>query len=480
LFGLAYGAAVHAPQRVRLADSIALRGTSFSSRATFCPPSVTHSLGKTQLAVTSATDKPIPVSVEPAATPTPEPEPTVGGAAQPSPTPSPAGSSRANAAEPSGSAPQQLAPGRALFASSKQGRGVNVVGYAGSLVASAVATGHSGAGAAACSAVAGRHWYFAAGSSDLGYDERLILYNPFPDEAVMRVSFVTPKGTQSKVNLSDQAVASGATSILRLNKFILKERLLSVQVDAVRGRVVAWRYLRARPRHQPHGKQFSLGATNSYTESFFPDGHVGAGYKEQIALLNPNDRAARVSISVLTSKRTLQPSKLLDITVPPATSKAVVPAAAMKGCRKTRCSFGAVVTSTNGVGVVAERTISYSTGHLQGVASEIATPRTALHWYLGPASFHPTRDSVIVVNPTTADATVSLELQRSRGAALSPRPLRHIRVKAGTRAEVRIDRWTSGRAVVAVLSSTQQVAAERFSYSQSAQDASDVMGRPLR
>jgi Family of unknown function (DUF5719) len=479
LLGVAYGALVHAPERVRLANSIALRGTSFSSRATYCPPSVTRTLGRTRLAVTSTTDKAIPVSVEPAETPTPEPQPTVGGAGQPTVSPSPAASLGGRTPGPSSSAPQHISPGRAMFAPSEEGRGVNVVGYAGSVVASAAATGRSGAGAAGCSSAAGRHWYFAAGSSDLGYDERLILYNPFPDEAVVRVSFVTPKGTQSKVNLSDQAVASGATSVLRLNSFILKERLLSVQVDAVRGRVVAWRYLLAHPRHQPHGEQFSLGATNSYTESFLPDGHVGPGYNEQIALLNPNDRAARVSISVLTSKRTVQPPKLLDITVPPASSKAVHPAAAMKGCRDTPCSMGAVVSSTNGVGVVAERTISYSTGHLQGVASEIATPRTALHWYLGPASLDPTRDSVIVVNPTTADASVSLEFQRARGAALSPHALQHIKVKAGTRAEVRIDRWTSGHAVVAVLSSTQQVAAERFSYSRRAQDASEVMGRPL-
>ena len=74
LLGLAFGAAVHSPERVRLADTIALRGTSFSSRATFCPPSGTRSLGSTRLAVTSTTaDKAIPVSIEPPGTPTPEP-----------------------------------------------------------------------------------------------------------------------------------------------------------------------------------------------------------------------------------------------------------------------------------------------------------------------------------------------------------------------------------------------------------------------
>jgi hypothetical protein len=356
---------------------------------------------------------------------------------------------------------------------------VNVVGYAGAVVASAASKGSSGAGATACSSEAARHWYFPEGSSDLGYDERLILYNPFPDEAVVRISFLTPKGKVSKANLSDQAVASGATSILRLNGFTLKEPLLSVQVDAIRGRVVAWRSLQAHAAKRPEGEQFSLGATNSHSDWFLPDGATGSGYDERIALLNPNDKAARVSISVLTSSRTLQPPKLLDITVPPASSRSIAPAAAMGRCKGSVCGMAAVVTSTNGIGVIVERTIWYSTGHIQGVASEVASSRTSLHWYLGPASFDPTRDSVVVVNPTTADAIVSLTLESDRQGPRSPGALQHVTVKAGTRAAIRIDRWTSGRPFVVLLSSTQQVVAERFSYSRSAHDASAVMGRPL-
>jgi hypothetical protein len=356
---------------------------------------------------------------------------------------------------------------------------MNVVGYAGAAIASAVTTGSSGVGATGCSSVAGRRWYFAEGSSALGYDERLILYNPFPDEAVARVSFITPSGKQTKANLSDQAVPAGATSVLRLNRFILKEPLLSIEVDAIRGRLVAWRSLAAHARSRPRGLQLSLGATNSHPEWFFPDGAVGDGYDERIALLNPNSKAAQVSISVLNTKRTAQPAKLLNITIPPASSKSVAPASAITGCRKKVCGLGAVVTATNGVGVVAERTVWYSTGHLQGVASEIGTPVTAERWYLGPASFAPTRDSVVVMNPTTADAIVSLTLETNDRAPRAPGPLQHLKLRAGTRLEVPVNRWTRGRPVIVLLTSDQQVAAERFSYSQRGHDASALMGRAL-
>jgi hypothetical protein len=356
-------------------------------------------------------------------------------------------------------------------------RAVNVVGYAGAAIASAVTTGNSGVGATACSPVAGRRWYFAEGSSVLGYDERLILYNPFPDEAVARVSFITPAGKQTKANLSDQAVPAGATSVLRLNDFILKEPLLSIEVDAIRGRLVAWRSLEARSRQRPHGLQLSLGATNSHTEWFFPDGAVGDGYDERIALLNPNSKAAQVGISVLTARRTVQPAKLLNITIPPASSKTVVPAVAIPGCA-TRCVVGTVVTATNGVGVVAERTMWYSTAHFQGVASEIGAPVTAERWYLGPAAFAPTRDSVSVLNPTTADATVMLTLETDRHSLPLSGPLR-LKVKAGTSLQVPIIKWTRGRPAIVMLTSDQQVVAERSSYSRVGHDTSALMGRAL-
>jgi hypothetical protein len=465
--GIAYGAVVHSVAPVRLASTIPLTGKSFSSRASYCPPSLVKTQDKTRIAVTSAGEGAIPVSVEPAATPSPAvaASPTPAGPT-PSPTPTP-------------TAPTTVPQGHALFARSARDSAVNVVGYAGAVISSAVTEGSSGVGAAGCSATAGRRWYFAEGSSALGYDERLILYNPFPDEAVARVSFITPDGKQTKANLSDQAVPAGATSVLRLNAFVLKEPLLSIEVDAIRGRLVAWRSLQAHPRGRPHGEQLVLGATNSHTEWFLPDGDTGQGYDERIAIVNPNSKAARVTVSVLTAHRTVQPRKLLNITVPPASSKSVAPGPAITGCNHNVCGIGAEVTSTNGVGVVAERTIWYSTGHLQGVASEIGASGTATRWYLGPASFAPTRDWISVINPTTAVASVSVTLESDSGGPQSPGALQNLKVKAGTRLQIPLNRWTGGRPVIALLSSDQQVVAERSAYSRHGNDVSALMGRRL-
>jgi Family of unknown function (DUF5719) len=470
--GLAYEVIVDPVASVEMANTISVRDKAFSSRASYCPPSLRALRSTTRIAVASPSKARVPIGVEPAGTPTPVASPTeAAGAASP----------RAGGLQgPPSTRLKNLRPGRAVFQRVPENGAVNVVGYGGPLAASAVFTvSPSGMGGAGCSPVAGRQWYFPEGSSELGYDERLILYNPFPDEAVVRVSFVTPRGTVTKANLSDRAVASGATVTIRLNDFVLKKPLLSTTVDVIRGRVVAWRMLTARATNRPKGLQFSLGATTSHDEWFFPDGAIGRGYDERILLLNPNAQEARVNVSVFTRKGTQQPRKLVNITIPPASSRSVAPAAAMKTPRGRPLAIATEVTSTNGVDVVAERTVWYSRGDLTGVTSEIGATNTAARWYLGPASFAPKSDAVVVLNPATAPATVSITLERER-SALAPAPLQRLRIKPGTRRRVLLTKWTAGRPVVAVLTSDQRVVAERFSYSPRAHDVSALMGRSLQ
>ncbi|MDP9223500.1 MAG: DUF5719 family protein, partial [Actinomycetota bacterium] len=130
------------------------------------------------------------------------------------------------------------------------------------------------------------------------------------------------------------------------------------------------------------------------------------------------------------------------------------------------------------IGVVAERTVWYSRGGIRGVASEIGATKAATRWFLGPASFDPAVDSVVVLNPTTTAARVSVTLERDGRGAFAPGRLQHVKVKAGTRLKLSLARWTTGP-VVAVVSSDKPVVAERFSYSRAARDVCALMGSPL-
>ena len=130
-------------------------GGGYVERAAFCPPGVADVGGTSQVAIASSTSGDIPLGVGPA------PEPVA------------------------------LPEGSFLWRRTAGGRAVDAVGYGGHPVA-----GYAGvfrapapsAAAARCSESPSGSWYLPAGSSLLEFDERLLLYNPFPDEAVAEIS----------------------------------------------------------------------------------------------------------------------------------------------------------------------------------------------------------------------------------------------------------------------------------------------------
>lgn len=361
---------------------------------------------------------------------------------------------------------------------------LDVAAYGGDAEASAtiaLAGDRSGVGAAACSRLAADSWFFGEGSSGLGYDEKLILYNPFGDEAVARVILFTPDGETQKANLTEVAVPARSTKIVSINEFVAEadpKSLLAAQVQAIRGRIVAWRALTAQADEVPDGLQFTLGAPQPRTTWYFPEGGAGEGLDERISILNPSQEEATINISLVTEDETLQPPRLFEITIEPRTARRVALEDALKGEQRNLGAAGAVVTSTNGVGLVAERTIWYSGNEIAGVTSEIGAPRPANGWFLGPATASPTTDAIVVLNPNTEAATLSVSFARPGGSD-APGALSEIRIKPGVRFKIPIARWTGGGAAAAFVESDLPVVTERFSYSEAASDAASAIGLPL-
>jgi len=217
-----------------------------------------------------------------------------------------------------------------------------------------------GAGAARCSRSASGHWFFAEGSSALGFDERLILYNPFPDEAVARITFFTPTGAQSRARLAEGvAVPAGEVRTLKINEFVQPEPLLSTAIEMGRGRVIAWRASLVEPEEQADGLQYTLGARGTSTTWYLPAGSVEEGVEERINLLNPSGKEAVVSITLVTSEGSVQPPKLVELAIQWRSSRRLNLSELMGRGQGDIGGIGAIVRSVNDVGVIAERTIWY-------------------------------------------------------------------------------------------------------------------------
>jgi hypothetical protein len=355
----------------------------------------------------------------------------------------------------------------------------NVVGRGGAVFASAMnafSEPVAGRGAAPCSRTASPRWYFGEGSSILGFDESLLIYNPFPDEAVVRVVFFTDVGESAKANLADVGVPAREWRAVRVNDFILRQRVLAASVEAVRGRVVAWRAATVKDE-RVSGVQFSLGSPTAGHTWYLPAGAVGEDVSERIAVLNPSDEEAVVSVQLLTADETLQPPKLVDLAIPARSSRSIPVARSVTGREAEEGGIGAIVRSTSGADIVVEGTVSYDTRALKGVASEVGAQRPELDWLLGPAALAPDTDTVFLLNPGGETASVSIELWFGEDEPRKPAPLQDLEVRAGTRTRVQLQTWTGRQPVVAVVASDVPIVAARSASTSS--DVATIMGLPV-
>lgn len=421
-------------------------GPRFVERAVFCPPSLPDT--KSILTAASPGDKPISVGVEP-------------------------------------SLPDrlELRPQRVLVQQLPPEQGAEMVGFGAPVAGGALLRARApvvGEGSSQCAPRAAARWHFAAGASVLGTDARLLVYNPFPDEAVVRVTFLTAGAEIRKAALDDVAVPAHSATFIRVNQYVRLQRVLAATVATERGRVVAWKVLFDNPKDGPRGVQMSLGVPQPETTWYFPEGAITPGVDERLAIANPNPaEEAVVTVTLSTGEQVMQPEELVGITLPPLSARVIPLEFSVPKNQRDLGGLSAIVQSTNDIGIVAERTIRYSVGSAQGSTSEIGVSQTSETWLAPTATLSPSTDVLVLMNPGGDDAVIDVTLLRRNGRPLSPGDLSGRRLASGGRLEINLARWTASEAVAALVTASAPVVVERVSYSAIPDDVGSVMGIPL-
>jgi len=376
--------------------------------------------------------------------------------------------------EPSGEMEDVQSGGIATRQSDEEG--LTAVGFGaplsgGAIGAYEIAGGSTGA---LCSSKTSDTWYFPFGTSDLGYNEYILLYNPFPDEAVARIVFADNAGERAKPALDDIAVPAGSTTEVPINEFIGTQPFVATRVEAVRGRFVAWRVIFHKPENGPRGVSMTLGAPEAAPTWFFPEGVVGSGAGESIGIINPTDEEAVVSVTLVTGDRVIAAPDLTEVKVARRTAEVIRLDLIPRLSTQELTHASAVVSSANGVEIAAERKISSEIGTLEGISTETGSITTATDWLIPPPVPGPQTDTVSILNPTNKTATLSIALQTTEGTK-RPKSLSAIKVGAGLRKQVPIGAY--GNTTVAIVKSNEPVVAERSG--RSAVDIGDAFGVPV-
>lgn len=320
-----------------------------------------------------------------------------------------------------------------------------------------VSSGTLGTAVEPCATAGSRHWYFPSGTTMRDATDMISLLNPYPGEAIVNLSFTTNQGNEAPV--ADQAIAVNGDSLTTVNLGDHLRRRVSIAttVSAVSGRVVAWQTLSVTPpaagtpiigEPPPAGYSgpldpappvggtvLTLGAAAPAKTWWWPDGVAGNGVNEQYVVYNPGPAAAQLRLVYGLSPGGSQP---VSFTVGPNSVKAVTTSAESQV--PTGAVHNATLSSTNGVPVVAERTITATSPSTHtGLGGLLGATKAAPRWLLGAAGNPAAHldEWLEVQNPGSRPVTVSLSQVGSSGPT-AIRGLRPVKLAAGGRMAVNV------------------------------------------
>ncbi len=263
--------------------------------------------------------------------------------------------------------------------------------------------GPHGLGVAPCASAASPTWYFAEGSTAREDLMLLTLFNPFPDDAIVDLSFWTEQGRAAPGDFQGLVVPARGMRLVNVADHLRRRDAVAVTILARRGRIVADR-IQARGTGDRRGLSIALGATAPGTEWFFPDGVVSEGVVERFHVYNPMEQEALVDVEVNADEGEVEPFELRV----PAGERATLNLGEESRVPRD-VGYSVTVRSLNDVPVVVERTAdARSPAPRSGIADTPGARTAAREWLLADGAVTEGIDEwLTVLNPTADDVTVS-------------------------------------------------------------------------
>lgn len=346
---------------------------------------------------------------------------------------------------------------------------------AGGVAAEHSVTGPHGVGVAPCASAASPTWYFAEGSTAREDLMLLTLFNPFPDDAIVDLSFWTEQGRAEPGDFQGLVIGARGLRLVNVADHLRRRDAVAVTITARRGRIVADR-IQARGTGDRRGLSISGGATAPGSSWFFPDGVVADGVAERFHVYNPTGDEALVDVEVNTDEGEVEP---FELRVPPRERVSVNLADESRVPRNV--GYSVAVRSLNDVPVVVERTSdARQPAPRSGIADTLGARTAATEWLLadGAANTH-IDEWLTIMNPTPEDVTVSVRALVA-GRRVDLEDLQDVEIAAGRRRTFRVTDHIGNRGDLAVLvAATGPVVVERGIYRVGRHGFSRTMGIPL-
>lgn len=345
----------------------------------------------------------------------------------------------------------------------------------GAAVVELTTTGPFGDSVTPCASAGSGQWYFAEGATTKDASETLMLLNPFPDDAVVNITFNTPEGDVASQALTGLSIPGQAMTAIPVGDYAQRQAQVSTSITAQRGRLVAARLQTFDGSAGRKGASLALGSPVAAPRSYFPEGRVSDGLVERFQLYNPSPQEATAELQLTLELGQAEP---ILVAIP---AESTVTVTANDEARIPKDVAHAVsVRSVNGVGIVVERTIDAApASHRTGLAimPGALAPASRVAFAAGESDAQ-VDEWLVFQNPGSRTATVSVTILADGTPTADPSQ-QHLEVAAGQRRALHLTDAVKRPATPLVVDSSVPIVVERDLFRTQGIGTSMTTGIPL-
>ena len=259
-------------------------------------------------------------------------------------------------------------------------------------------------------------WFFADGWTVEGSSERLVITNPYPESAVVNVSFTTREGKRTPTNLQGLIVGPRrARSLSMSTEGAEGESILAVQVTASTGKIVA-----SRAQHYLGGGRLgystTVGLPAALTMWWFAAGRTGPNVTESLVVFNPNEEDESVTVVFFGEGISVDPATLGDQSGITPISTVLIPAGEVVSIDTNNVAdlpkgdHAMFVSSVSGLPLVVEHVITQQTsrGTFTAITNGIPDELASTTWRVPSGLLDGAASALAIANTSGDSGTFSM------------------------------------------------------------------------
>lgn len=309
-----------------------------------------------------------------------------------------------------------------------------------------------------CLTRSSKHWFLADGRTTRDSTLIYCLFNPFPEDAIVDLSFVTEEGELAPDAYKALLVKARSVLALDVGQEVIRHEYVSGRVDVTVGRLSVWRLQHFDGTAFREGVLVSSASPELEMRSDFPSTVLDNSGYEQLHFFNPTPVETHAVAEFVLEEGSVEP---MDVTVP-ANGRFTVDLHADPRVPKGS-SHGILVSVLDGEGLVVDRSVDGLPGAAsRGVDSQPGLATSAKEWITGAAEVQEGASTQIwVLNTSGKEAEISVELQRD-SKSFTPTDLQKVVVPAGARAQIVLEGSVEPGSYTAIVRSTGAIEVQRI------------------